>query len=300
MNDRDFRVTIPSAPISPNIDNFLKIKILQVRPITYRGYYRRLFRFYKYAQTDIVTEAILQDFLTYISKKVGNSQYNQYLNTLKQYTRYLADRRIIDSAEFLNSYKSKKKIVKREKHYYPDHEIEQFLNEVLTRKFPRWLYWFIWLGFQFGIRPKEMSLLEVTDINLENWTINLRSEITKTKVQSLLPIPTILRPKIKQLLSWRKLQNTQSTRLFVNSWGDAITEGNLSNHRAALRAIDGKFTYYDMRYTAGWRCYERSGDIYLAARLLRHSDINQTKKYLQIEKEKALEQMRKKFEEVYK
>ena len=297
--DRNFRTSIPTAPISKHIDNFLRIKSLSVTPITYRGYYRRLSKFYRYMNTDIVTEEVFQKFLVKIKQEVSSGQYNQYLRTLKQYVRFLAERNIIPSSDFVNSYSAVKRVVKREKHYYSDEDIENFLSEVLKRGFPRWLYWFIWFGFMFGLRPKEIALLDINDIDLDKNILIVRAEITKTKTGAKIPIPTKLRSKIKHLLSWRKLQESDSTRLFVNSRGEPITEDNLSNHRKALQEIDGKFRFYDMRYTAGWRVYKRTGDIYLTARLLRHVDINQTRVYLQIQEEEAFNQMRSSLEEVY-
>lgn len=297
--ERSFRTNKPTAPISEHIDNFLRIKSLQVKDVTLRGYYRRLFKIYSFCKTDIITEELFQKFLIFIKKQVSSGQYNLYLLTLKQYIRFLAERSYLPSSAYIKSYRSIPEVILRDKHYYTNEEIDRFLSEILRLKFPRWLYWFIWFGFMFGIRPKELAYLEVRDIDLDKGILLLRAEITKTTTQAKLPLPPKLLPNIQKLLSWRSLQNTSSKRLFVNTRGDPITETSLANHRKKLQSIDGKFRYYDMRYTAGWRAYRHSGDIYLAARLLRHSDINQTKSYLQIQEEESLLQMKEKLDEVY-
>lgn len=299
MNEREFKAPMEYKPISKNIDSFLAMKALTVKKSTQNKYYYCIRPFFEFAGTDIITQENFGTYLAHRKEGISAAQYNHILITLKQYAKYLCNNKIIPDCSFIDNYKRRKTQTKVKKKYYTDKEIEKFLDSVLHSNFPRWLYWFLWLGFQYGIRPKEMAMLEISDVDIEERIIHLRAEITKTNAEAWIVIPSIHKLKVRQLLSWRSLQNTESQRLFVNAIGKTITENNLANHRKNLKEIDPEFRLYHMRYTAGWRAYKKTNDIYFAAQLLRHKNINQTREYLQIQKEETLKNMKEKMELIY-
>lgn len=299
MDEKEFRAPIDLKSISKNIDSFIAIKSLNIKKTSLYRYYYNIRKFFRFAGIDIVSEENFRNYMIHVKGEVSAGQYNHILITLKQYTKYLFTNKLIPDCSFIDNYKSSQVRTKITKKYYKKEEIESFLQEVLHSKFPRWLYWYIWFGFQYGIRPKEIAMLEITDINIDDWIIHLRAEITKTNTESWIVIPSMHKNKIRKLLSWRALQKVESKRLFVNAWGEPITENSLANHRKSLRKIDPEFTFYHMRYTAGWRAYQKTGDIYFAAQLLRHKNINQTRDYLQIQKHETLKNMREKMELIY-
>jgi len=298
LNERGYQIQVDLKPISPNIDSFLSLKRLNIKYTTEKKYYYNLRKFFRFTDSDIVTETNLKEYLD--SVKVSSGQYNNILITIKQYAKYLANKKIIPDCSFLDSFKLKKVSIAREKKFYSEKEINNLLKGILSKGLPRWLYWFIWFGFQFGIRPKEIALLELRDFDKKDWIIHLRADITKTNTESWIVIPKPLHLKMRELFIWRSLQETDSARLFVNKWGTPITENSLSNNLKSIRKIDPEFTYYHMRYTTGWRAYSKTGDIYFTAQLLRHKNINQTRDYLQIQKQEILRNLKEKMELVYR
>lgn len=299
MNEREFKAPLEYKLISKHIDSFLAMKALNIKKSSLNRYYYCIRKFFSFSGTDLITEENFRNYLVHVNGEVAAGQYNHVLIILKQYAKYLFNNKLISDCSFIDLYRGRKVRTKIKKKYYKEEEIKSFLQSILSNKFPRWLYWFIWFGFQYGIRPKEIAMLELADIDTENWVIHLRAEITKTNTESWIVIPSVHRIKVRQLLSWRDLQKIESKRLFVNSWGDSLTENNLKNHRSALKQIDPEFTFYHMRYTAGWRAYIKTGDIYFVAQLLRHKNINQTRDYLQIQKFEVLKTMREKMELIY-
>jgi len=301
MSVRDFQTKVNFKPISPLIDEFIEYKKLNTKYATYKKYYYNLRKFYRFTGDEIVTKDNLKLFLDHIEQdnKIGPGQYNHILIAIKNYTRYLCKINKISDIQFLDLFKLKRYNVQRDKKFYTMDEIEQLLQKLNELKVSKWVYWFLWFGFMFGIRPKEMSHLDISDIDIDNWIIHLRSEITKTGYEDSIAIPKKLQDKMRQLLTWRSLKKTDCPRLFVNKYGNPITENNLRNVATEIRKIDPSFTFYHMRYTAGWRAYSKTGDIYFAAQLLRHKNVQQTRSYLQIQKKERLKKMREKMEEIY-
>lgn len=299
MIEKQFHIKVNFKPLSENIDEFLDFRKLNgLAYSTIKSGYYHLKKFFEHAKTDIVTLENVKQFLK--SLDVSNTHYNNIICTLRLYSRFLVDMQVIDSNDFISSFKLKKNTTTIDRKYFNEAEIESFLKELLKQKIALFIYWICWFGFHWGIRPKEMCMLELDDINTTEWYIHLRPEITKTKEESWLPIPNALLRKFNDLLAWRELQNTTSKRLFVNTQGNPVTENTLQNHLLRIKKLVNKsFIYYHCRYTCAWKAYDMTDDIYFAAQILRHSNINTTKKYLQIQKKERLTHMRKKMDTLY-
>lgn len=54
-----------------------------------------------------------------------------------------------------------------------------------------------------------------------------------------------------------------------------------------------------MGYTAAWRAYEQTKDIYAAQRLLRHSSPVETVRYLRVQKEQMLSHQKEQMSVIY-
>ncbi|MHA1217187.1 MAG: tyrosine-type recombinase/integrase [Candidatus Heimdallarchaeaceae archaeon] len=88
--------------------------------------------------------------------------------------------------------------------------------------------------------------------------------------------------------------------LLINQWGNQIRAPASRNHLIkTVRKIDPEFRFHHMRYTAAWRAYEQTQDIYAAQRLLRHSSPVETVRYLKVQKEQMLLHQREQMEVIY-
>ena len=155
------------------------------------------------------------------------------------------------------------------------------------------------MGFYYGFRPNEISRLHTSDIHLEEGYIHVRPNVQKIKKTNYLAIPNIFHDKFYEILRWRSRQETKSKFLLINRFGDQITRATIEYHLQKLRKIDPMFKYYHMRYTAAWRAYKLTKNLYAAQQLLRHTNPSQTVEYLGIQKEEMLSVQRQDMEKIF-
>lgn len=283
------------SPISTNIDIFLNSK-QNLRPTTISTYHTSLKFFYKITGEDVVTEQSLNKFLDHLkTRNISQKSYNNYLTRIKVYANWLKNRNIIGDTSFLQDYQGysspEQVFVKK---YYPEETVQQFL---MVR--PRWLHYFLFLSFYFGFRPNEVSRLEITDIYLKDLYIDVRPSVQKIAKQDYLAIPQIFSNKFHELLTWRQRQKTDLSFLLVTGFGKQITRSILDYHVKKLKVIDPDFRYYHCRYTAAWRAYKNSQDIYLTQQLLRHTSPTKTVLYLGIQRDEVLANQRKQLDKIF-
>ncbi len=134
-----------------------------------------------------------------LEEVIGEKTFNNYLSLIKAYTHWLRRREIIRDDSFLHDYKGftnpETKAIKK---YYTEDEIQAFLN--IT---PRWLHYFLFLGFYYGFRPNEISRLNTADIYLEEGYIHVRPKVQKVKKTNYLAIPHVFHNKFYEILRWR-------------------------------------------------------------------------------------------------
>ncbi len=287
--------TVYIKHISTTIDKFLKSKN-NLRPTSQRTYYITLKKFYSITSSDIVTEDALSCFLDALkAESLSQKTYNNYLSLVKVYTHWLKRRNLIEDSSFLVDYRGFTNPEKvRKKKYYPEETVKLFLQ---VR--PRWLHYFVFLGFYFGFRPNEIARLELQDIHLNQKYIDVRPSVQKVSKQDYLAIPDIFTAKFHELLTWRNRQKTKHPFLLVGSRGTQISRAILEYHKKKLDAIDPDFLFYHMRYTAAWRDYKQTKNIYAVQQLLRHSRPVETVTYLGIQLEEMLATQRQDMETIF-
>lgn len=288
----------PDKSISKHIDMFLQTKST-LKTSSQRHYYYIMRKFYEITQTDLPQEEDVANFLDHILKEQSEKSYNTYLGIVKMYIRFLERRELVGPINYLEDYKSitsPKKV--RKKKAYSEEEISEFLKAR-----PRWFHYFLFLAFYFGFRPVEITRLKVSHFHMDELYIDVPPEVQKIKRQSYLAIPTndSVYLKIKEMLAWRKLQHTKNNNSFllVNSWGSPINKNMLDAQLRKLKDIDPDFRIYHARYTAGWRAYSKTKNLYAAQQLLRHQNPSETINYLGIQREEALKSQREELEKIF-
>jgi len=293
MEDNFYQNNIKT--VSPNIDFFLSIKKQNNRRSTVKSYYYILNQFYEVTGTDIVDDKSLKKYLTHL-QGISDNTYNLRLTVIKTFARWLKRRGLIEDEVFLQDYEpisNPEEVRKRKK--YSEEEVKRFLEIK-----PRWLHYVLFLGFYFGLRINEIARLKITDINIEDQYIELRPEVQKRGKKDFTAIPDILYSKFIEMVNWRRGLLSNVDFLLINQRGNQITSNALTIHLSnKLKLIDSEFRYHHMRYTAAWRAYGQTQDIYAAQRLLRHSSPVQTVKYLRVQKEHVLKYQREQMEKIY-
>ncbi|MHA1828954.1 MAG: site-specific integrase [Candidatus Heimdallarchaeaceae archaeon] len=295
MNSEKF-ASFKIRPIADEIDLFLSTRH-NIKERTRRHYYDLLNKMYQFTQISIPDEHKLGLFLKQIRETRSETTYNQYLSIIKMYYNFLARRKLVKNIDFLKDYRliAHAKI-NRNKKAYTEEEIQEFLKEVR----PRWKHYFLFLAFYFAFRPIEISRLRLENVNIDKQYFVLNEDIQKVRKISYIAIPDRLVNKIHELLSWRSLQRSDNDYLLVNTRGNRLNKSNIDHQLVvSCRKIDPDFILYNCRYTAAWRAYEKTRNIYAAQQLLRHESPKQTMIYLNIQHEKILEAQRKDMVKIY-
>lgn len=142
-------------------------------------------------------------------------------------------------------------------------------------------YALIMLTLDTGIRPREAFHLLLNDFNFKSLEIVIRPEVSKTSSMRLLPITTISSQIIQFLIqnrhpAWNEkvpvFCTTDGTFLDKDKWGDRI--------EIYSKALNFKFTPYDLRHTFALMYLRNGGDPFTLQRIMGHTDLSMTKRYL--------------------
>lgn len=143
------------------------------------------------------------------------------------------------------------------------------------------------LGFSTGLRISAIVQIDINDIDFKNNQIRITE---KGDYDDQIMFGDNLK---KQLLLWlndRKIyfENSNSNALFVSQFGDRLGRKSVSYllNKYAEGITEKKVTPHVMRHTCATNLYEKTGDIYLASKQLRHKNVTTTQRYAEISKEK--------------
>ena len=142
----------------------------------------------------------------------------------------------------------------------------------------------VFLGITTGLRVSAIANIDIDDINFEEKTITTiekgekeRTVFLSDKMIKMLELWLIDREKILNI------HNKGCKALFISSEKQRI---GITTIRDMLKKytynIDKKITPHKLRSTAATNLYENTGDIYLVADVLGHSNIQNTRRYAQV------------------
>lgn len=146
----------------------------------------------------------------------------------------------------------------------------------------------ILLGITTGLRVSAISNIDINDIDFENQTI---LTIEKGRDQKYIYLSNKMMEILNDWLIDREIMlnncTTECDALFISSEKRRI---NVNTIRDIIRKytynIDKKITPHKLRSTAATNLYDATGDIYLVADLLGHSNIQNTRRYAKVSNEK--------------
>jgi integrase len=143
-----------------------------------------------------------------------------------------------------------------------------------------WLYTFIAIALNTGLRVGEVCALTWQDVDLKNRVIKVRSDedfTTKGKRDRAVPLNGFLHDVLKKaprhINNSRILFTRAGEALFTESVGQRFT-------RAVKRAGLPHFTPHDLRHTYGTWLAADGVDLVTIKNLMGHTDIKTTMKYL--------------------
>lgn len=144
------------------------------------------------------------------------------------------------------------------------------------------------LGITTGLRVSAIANIDIKDINFDECTIttiekgkNEKTTFLSIKMMDILNEWMIDREKILNE------HNIKCDALFISSEKHRISVSTIRDIiKKYTYNIDKKITPHKLRSTAATNLYEKTGDIYLVADVLGHSNIQNTRRYAKMSNEK--------------
>jgi integrase len=143
-------------------------------------------------------------------------------------------------------------------------------------------------AFQTGCRLTEVINLTWTGVNLENKTITLGSKSFNTKSRKQITIP-VSNTAYEILLNQRKLSsNAKSIFVFGKTLDASYSPDHISKQfkkASRMAGLDESITFHSTRHACGTYLTQRGIPTRVVQKLLRHSNIKVTEKYIHIDVE---------------
>jgi site-specific recombinase XerD len=147
------------------------------------------------------------------------------------------------------------------------------------------------LMLESGFRLEEVSNLEVGDIHLKDMYVKVRGKGDK---EAYIPIgPTTQKVLSRYLMSFRQPADPRTKAFFLNIFGEPLGYEAIKSSFARLAKRSGisRLHPHLLRHTAATRMLANGADLHSVQRLLRHSDIRTTLRYLHLVHEQLQEKM---------
>jgi integrase len=133
-----------------------------------------------------------------------------------------------------------------------------------------------------GIRKGELLGLRVQDIDLDNKSIFINSDTSKSKKSRSVPMHSMLKARLKEYLQARKKRKTMCTSLIVSSKQDRpFTTHGLKHWVQKYKTLSGvNFHLHRCRHTFACSLAKTSADVTSIMKVLGHTSTRMTERYL--------------------
>lgn len=150
-------------------------------------------------------------------------------------------------------------------------------------------YTMILLMADTGIRPAEVVRLREDHLNLARSCIVLTKDITKTKRERVTPISDGIKSSLIKFGKITKSQFSEREYLFLTEQGEKMETYVLrSNMKRYSEKAGVKITPYQLRHFFGTEYLRHDGNLLYLQKVMGHSKLDTTKKYIEITEEDLL------------
>lgn len=232
-----------------------------------------------------ITSDVIRDFLSFSRKRVSKSTVKHYYNTLNIFFKFLVKNKII--SENIIEDITKPKVPKRDIRSFSNSEINIILKHFDKNDFVGYRNYAIMTTlFGTGMRISELCNLQAVDVMFELNVINI---IGKGDKQRRIPISETLR---KILLKYFKIRNeyidkhrlNQSRHFFISRNTTPMTRDNVEwifiKIKRDYNLQGDRFSPHTFRHTFAKNYLLNGGEIFSLQKILGHSKIETTKKYI--------------------
>jgi site-specific recombinase XerD len=249
---------------------------------TKKEYMKVLNNFLKISKNELSVNSLQHDLIVYFSKysKLSANTYNNNYKYLNSLFNWCVQQEILQYNPIKKlGLKKKKEIIKARN--ISEDNIKRLLSIIDLNTYAGFRnYIIILITLDTGIRPNELFNLKDYDINFNNNEINIRENVSKTRQPRILPISYQVSDLIKKLISL-KPNEWKSVYIFNTVDGNQMsTETWTRTMKIYSNKIEYKITPYNFRHTFAIMFLKNGGNIFALQRIMGHSDLNMTKRYI--------------------
>ena len=239
------------------------------------------------------------DFLTYIdaNPKISARTYNNYLLFCRTLFNWICEHNYLNDNPFNSFRKKNRKYIKKTRRSLTKAEVHS-LFDYLENENREYLVMCMLCYYCF-MRPKEIALLKVSDIDIDKQVINVRAEIAKNDNDSVRTIPDAMISVIKEL----KLQKHEDYYLFSNGPGYTFKPGKKllnsrkmakywSDHIRPALNFDMEIQFYSLKDTGITNMITAGVPIPVVQHQADHSSIEMTAIYVAKRKDELIEEIK--------
>lgn len=279
--DISFNSTIPNT-LTQNFENFIIFKRAQGNCLNTEKQYRYHFgRFIKYCDDNLDMNNLKEGVIKIFSELNGkaNVTYNMTYKYLHCFFNWCVRNGVLPYNPIISlGFKKKREYSKAIDVKFDI--IESLLKSFNLKTYSGFRnYIIILITLDIGIRPCELLNISREDINFTSKHIKVREEISKTHEERILPISEIIVDLLQKLISvtpknWNKyvFYTVDGKKLTSNRWTSIIHNQCKKN--------EIKLTAYGLRHIFAINFLRNKGNIFALQRLLGHTDLSMTKKYI--------------------
>ena len=273
------------------LDEFMRYRIADgLAERTLKDYHFHIMRFFAWCYNKNINvwgdyHNLEQAIIIYFTKltEYSPAYYNLALQNLKGFFNWCVQHGILrkNPAGFLKKRKDEAKIRSIE---------EKTLNKLLALPDQRTYaglrdYVLMLLMLDTGIRPEEALSLEPEDFDLDRRLVTISAQTAKTRETRTLPFSATVCYQVKHLLSIRPEEWTNAP-VFASDKGTKLRVDSLcSRFSRYSKQLGRKVAAYDLRHTFAIMYLRNGGDAFSLQKMLGHTDLSMTKRYLALAKE---------------
>lgn len=146
----------------------------------------------------------------------------------------------------------------------------------------------IMMGLSLGLRVTSISEINCSDIDFEEQTIRVVVKGNKTRfIYFSDKLGNVIKDWLKDREVIVKENKIDTDALFISRKNVRITSSGIAKLvRKYTQNIDKHITPHKLRSTCATNVYNATGDIYLTAELLGHSNVSTTRRYAKIDEDR--------------
>lgn len=171
---------------------------------------------------------------------------------------------------------------------FTDEQVEALLGACDQRSFVGFRdYVFQWTLLDTAMRMNELLSLRPEDVDIKTRSVTLAARFNKNRRVRIIPLSAETVKLLMELIDENRVHFPHAEKVFLSCYGDEVQDTQMNKRLKYYGDITGvgkeiRTTAHTWRHTAARNYILNGGDPYTLMRLLGHSSINMTRRYVQM------------------